>query len=300
MERHVITMPVRVHCEDTSPIGHVRLESLVAYAERIRSLSLKQFLGLSLDDLKKMNLAILASEYVVEIVGKGCGVMETLRIDTTPEFPGAPLFPWATEAYSENGDLYMKGLFGLSLCSIAADGSYRGTGKVEYDRFVSHMRHWSNPKKLHFSETSLRFFNAYKESGKPFVPTGRRETKYVVRAADCDLYSVLFQARVTSMTESCHDRRDAYAMYVNIMTSVRPSDELTVYVLYNEDSALFVFAVKDAVRIMAFGHYGTERRPISREEIKCCSMPGHYQKLLKFGKGSEKPPPCKDFDLSQL
>merc|ERR1712008_346044 len=33
-ERCAITMPVRVHCEDTTPYGHVRLESLTAFAER--------------------------------------------------------------------------------------------------------------------------------------------------------------------------------------------------------------------------------------------------------------------------
>lgn len=300
LERRAITMPIRVHCEDTSPLGHVRLESLVAYAERIRSLSLKVFLGLSLADLKSMNLAILANEYVVEIVGKGCDIMETLRIDTTPEFPGKPLFPWVTEAYLESGELYMQGLFGLSLCQIAKNGSYSGASEEEYDRFVRHMRRWSNPQKARFSPTAIRFCNVYDESGKPFVPAGRRTTSYVVRAADCDLYSVLFQARVTSMTESCHDRRDALSMYVNIMYSVRPSDELTVHVLFDEDSALFLFVAGDSVRITAFGHYGTPRRPICREEIKCCSMPGHYKKLLEFCRSGEKPASCKDFDLSRL
>lgn len=66
-------------------------------------------------------MAILATEFVVEIVGQGMPftnldilhlpdiltvsafgpcripgirVLDTLRIDTTPEFPAAPLFPW--------------------------------------------------------------------------------------------------------------------------------------------------------------------------------------------------------------
>ncbi|CAK9022038.1 Uncharacterized protein SCF082_LOCUS15618 [Durusdinium trenchii] len=44
-EKHRFIMPVRVHCEDTAPNGHVRVESLVAYAERIRSLALKQIMA---------------------------------------------------------------------------------------------------------------------------------------------------------------------------------------------------------------------------------------------------------------
>merc|ERR1712151_443452 len=115
---------------------------------------------------------------------------------------------------------------------------------AEYDKFTQHMRQWSNPKKLNFSATSLRFFSAYKESGKPFTPSGRRTTEYVVRAADCDMYSVLFQARVCSMMESCHRRYDALAMYVNIMTSVRPGDELTVHILSSSNAALFICTVE--------------------------------------------------------
>merc|ERR1712151_620956 len=290
-------MPVRVHCEDTSPIGHVRLESLVAYAERIRSLALKQFMGLSLADLKQLKLAILANEYVVEIIGKGCDVMETLQIDTAPEFPGAPLFPWTTEMLSSSGDLYMRGLFGLSLCSISQDG-YKATTQEEYKNFTQHWL-WSNPAKKKFSEMSLRFFSAYNESGKAFTPTALNKAVYVVRAADCDLYSVLFQARVCSMMESCHRRYDALAMYVNIMTSMRPGDELTVRILSSSNAALFICTVEGNVRLTAFGHYG-ESWPICREEIKCASTPGHLKKLLTFCTGGEKPSPCKDFDLSNL
>ncbi|OLQ00172.1 hypothetical protein AK812_SmicGene17181 [Symbiodinium microadriaticum] len=53
-ERKTLSMPVRVHCEDTSPNGHVRIESLNAFAERIRSLALKQIMGVSLADLKDL------------------------------------------------------------------------------------------------------------------------------------------------------------------------------------------------------------------------------------------------------
>jgi len=208
------------------------------------------------------------------------------------------LFPWTTEMLSSNGDLYMRGLFGLSLCSMSETG-YAATTKEEYEKFTKHMHQWSNPDKKKFSEMSLRFFNAYPESGKAFTPTGLHKAEYVVRAADCDMYSVLFQARVCSMMESCYKRHDAMAMYVNIMTSIRPGDVLTVHVLDGAEAALFLCTIGDTVKLTAFGHYKTSW-PICREEIKCASMPGHVKKLLAFCKGGEKPSPCKDFDLSQL
>lgn len=160
-ERHRLTMPVRVHCEETAPNGHVRIESLVAYTERIRSLALKQVMGISLADLKEKNLAILATEFVVEIVGKGIRVLDTLRIDTTPEFPAAPLFPWDTEMFREDGSLYMRGLFGLNLCQISSTGAYSGVDETTYKTFTKDLKGFSHPVKKRFSATSLRFFMAY-------------------------------------------------------------------------------------------------------------------------------------------
>lgn len=304
-ERHVITMPVRVHCEDTTPGGHVRIESLVAFGERIRSLSLKQIMGLSLADLRdRERLAILATEYVCEIVGQGFRVLDTLRIDTSVEFPAAPLFPWETNMFYENGDMYMRGLFGLNLCSVADSGSYAGIEKTRYDSFTRGMRKWCHPDpgRRRFDATSLRFFNAYKPAGKPFVPTGKSSVTYIVRAADCDMYNVLFQARVPSMMESCHRRHDLMAMYVNILNSVRPGFELSVHILHNEDAALFLCELGSSGQVVltAFGHYGSIW-PVGQEEIKCASVPGTRLRLLKYLKGETgKPAACADFDLSRV
>mmetsp|Transcript_49441 Transcript_49441/g.142172 ORF Transcript_49441/g.142172 Transcript_49441/m.142172 type:complete len:412 (-) Transcript_49441:73-1308(-) len=303
-ERHAITLPVRVHCEDTAPNGHIRMESLVAFSERIRSLSLKQIMSLSLADLRERErLAILATEYVCEIVGPGFRVLDTLRVDTTPEFPAAPLFPWDVRMLQENGELYAQGIFALNLCSIAADGSYAGIEKDRYDRFTKDMLKWCHPdtSRRRFGGTSLRMFNAYKPSGTPFRPTGRSTETYRVRSSDCDMYNVLFQARVPSMMESCHAKHNLMAMYVNILNSVRPGFELTVHVLHNEDSALFLCVHNNAIVLVAFGHYGVVR-PICQEEIKCGSVPGTRLKLLKYLSGGDatKPPPCADYDLSLL
>eukprot|EP00930_Biecheleria_cincta_P029805 TRINITY_DN20685_c0_g1_i1.p1 TRINITY_DN20685_c0_g1~~TRINITY_DN20685_c0_g1_i1.p1 ORF type:complete len:424 (+),score=80.44 TRINITY_DN20685_c0_g1_i1:30-1274(+) len=296
-ERRAITMPVRVHCEDTSPIGHVRLESLTAFAERIRSLALKQIMNVSLADLREKNLAILATEYVCEIVGTGMRVLETLRIDTTPEFPSAPLFPWKTRMYSSDGQLYMKGLFGLNLCQISDSGAYSGVDETTYREFTKDIRKYANPGQSSFSATNLRFFNCYGRSGSAFTPTARAEVRYVVRAADCDMYNVLFQARVPSMMEACHPRRDAMAFYVNIRRSVRPGDELQVHVFSNEDAALFVCLLgKDAV-LAAFGQYG-KVVPMCQEPLKCASI--RLPSILKFCTGGAKPDACEDFDFGKV
>jgi len=296
-ERSALTMPVRVHCEDTSPIGHVRLESLVAFCERIRSLALKQVMGVSLADLKEKKMAILATEYVVEIVGKGFRVLDTLRIDTTPEFPSAPLFPWHTNLFAEDGSLYMRGLFGLNLCQISDSGAYSGIDQKQYDVFAKDLKKWTNPDKTVFSRTQLRFFNAYSQAGAPFKPTSYKQVTYVVRASDCDMYNVLFQARVPSMMESCHPRLDAMAFYVNLRLSCRPGDPLTVHVFADEDSALFIcLREKDPV-LTAFGHYG-KVKPISQEAMKCASI--RLTLLLKYIAGGPKPSPCEDFDLSNI
>ncbi|CAE8610741.1 unnamed protein product, partial [Polarella glacialis] len=125
----------------------------------------------------------------VEIVGSGIRVLDTLRIDTTPEFPAAPLFPWETNMFSEDGTLYMKGRFGLNLCKIDANGAYSGVDDTAYRQFTKDMHKWTNPSRSVFSPTSLRFFNAYDKAESPFKPTSRGEVKYVVRAADCDMYN---------------------------------------------------------------------------------------------------------------
>mmetsp|Transcript_58702 Transcript_58702/g.188773 ORF Transcript_58702/g.188773 Transcript_58702/m.188773 type:complete len:411 (-) Transcript_58702:96-1328(-) len=296
-ERCAITMPVRVHCEDTTPYGHVRIESLTAFAERIRSLALKQLMNLSLADLKERKLAILATEYVCEIVGQGCRVLDTLRIEITPEFPAAPLFPWDTKMYAEDGTLYMHGWFGLNFCQISDSGAYSGIDEKGYREFTKNFLKWTNPKRSTFSPTNLRFFNAYKASGVPFRPTARREVTYVVRSTDCDMYNVLFQARVPSMMESCHPRQDALAFYVNIRMSVRPGDELAVHVFSEEDAALFICLRGKTSVLAAFGHYGRQR-PMSQESIKCASV--RLPTLLKFCSGGAKPEACEDFDLSAL
>jgi acyl-CoA thioesterase FadM len=297
-ERHAITMPVRIHCEDTSPIGHVRLESLTAVCERIRSLALKQIMNVSLADLKERKLAILATEYVIEIVGKGIRVLDTLRIDTTPEFPSAPLFPWDTKLYTEDESLYAQGRFGLNLCAISDSGVYSGIEAEGYNEFVKDMRKWSSKHPV-FSSTNLRFFNAYKRTGVPFKPSTLKQVTYVVRAADCDMYNVLFQARVPSFLESCHPRHDAMAFYVNIRMSVRPGDELKVHVFSNSDSALFIcLRGKEAV-LSAFGHYGADTsHPMRQEEIKCGSI--LLPSILKFCSGGDKPKPSEDLDLSEV
>mmetsp|Transcript_42973 Transcript_42973/g.118842 ORF Transcript_42973/g.118842 Transcript_42973/m.118842 type:complete len:413 (-) Transcript_42973:30-1268(-) len=301
--RHAVTMPVRVHCEDTTPNGHVRIESLVAFSERIRSLHLKQVLGQSLVELREREkLAILATEYVCEIVGKGCCVMDTLRIDTSVELPGAPLFPWVTNIFSESDDLYMRGVFALNLCSISDNGTYAGVDGARYKALAEDFRKWCHPdtSKQRFTPESLRLFNAYKSSGEAFKPTGRAQATYIVRAADCDLYNVLFQARVPSFLQSCHQRYDMMAAYVNILTSVRPGFELTVHVLYSEDAALFMCEHGKVTVVTAFAHYGSVW-PISQEEIKCASVPGVRVKLSKFLRGEgEKPAACAELDLSQI
>lgn len=296
-ERCAITMPVRVHCEDTAPSGHVRLESLTAFAERIRSLALKQIMDVSLADLRERSLAILATEYVCEIVGTGIRVLETLRIDTTPVFPSAPLFPWQTRMFSSDGQLYMKGLFGLNLCQISESGAYSGVDEKTYAEFTKDMREYSNLGQSSFSATNLRFFNCYEKSGFAFTPTSRAEVRYVVRAADCDMYNVLFQARVPSMMEACHPRRDAMAFYVNIRRSVRPGDELQVHVFASADAALFVCLLgKDAV-LTAFGQYG-KAVPMCQEPMKCASI--RLPSILKFCNGGAKPEACEDFDFGKL
>ncbi|CAK9023907.1 unnamed protein product [Durusdinium trenchii] len=63
--------------------------------------------GISLADLKEKKLAILATEFVVEVVGAGIRVLDTLRVETVPEFPAAPLFPW--DAFRGTGGL--RGVF---------------------------------------------------------------------------------------------------------------------------------------------------------------------------------------------
>lgn len=60
------------------------------------------------------------------------------------------------------------------------------------------------------------------------------QAAYTVRAADCDMYNVLFQARVPSFLEACHST-DASSFYVNIRASVRPGDVLKVQVFFNEE-----------------------------------------------------------------
>jgi len=290
-------MPVRVHCEDTTPWGHVRLESLVAFGERIRSLSLKQIMDVSLADLKEQKLAILATEYVVEIVGTSFRVLDTLIIDTTPEFPSAPLFPWDIKMSAEDGTLYAQGCFGLNLCKISDSGEYSGVDEHRYREFTKDMMKWTNPSRSRFSPVGLRFHNAYAPAGAPFRPTGRSEAAYRVRAADCDLYNVLFQARVPSFLELCHPRHDAMAFYVNIRMSVRPGDEFAVHVLFDDAAALFIcLRGKDPV-LAAFGQYGAPR-PMSQEAVKCGSV--RLPLLLRFCAGGARPAPCEDFDLSLL
>eukprot|EP00418_Pyrodinium_bahamense_P096732 CAMPEP_0179042494 /NCGR_PEP_ID=MMETSP0796-20121207/16689_1 /TAXON_ID=73915 /ORGANISM="Pyrodinium bahamense, Strain pbaha01" /LENGTH=402 /DNA_ID=CAMNT_0020738867 /DNA_START=125 /DNA_END=1333 /DNA_ORIENTATION=+ len=296
-ERVALTMPVRVHCEDTAPNGHVRLESLVAFAERIRSLSLKKVMNVSLADLKERKLAILATEYTVEIVGSGFRVLDTLRVDTMPEFPSAPLFPWHIKMYCEDGSLYMQGISGLNLCQISDSGMYSGVDEKAYEEFMGPLRKWSRAGKAMFSKTALRFYSAYDLAGAPFKPSARHQAMYVVRSTDCDMYNVLFQARVPSMMESCHPRHDALAFYVNIRTSVRPGDTLAVHVFTAEDSALFMCLREKVPVLTAFGHYG-KMKPICQEAIKCASV--RVPLLLKYCTGGVKPPPCDDFDLSSL
>lgn len=297
---HVVNLPVKVHCEDTSPSGHVRMESLVAFAERIRSLTMSKLTGASLEHLKEINYVLLVNEYVIEIVGDGCPVMETMRVETSPEFPGAPLFPWTTEFHREStGELYAKGVFGLNLCTIGEEMNYRGAEKKEYDAFFKEWRPWMKPNNRRFPDNTLRFFGVFPESGKPFIPTGRKTVQYKVRGADCDLYSVLFLARVCSFLESAHPRYDVTAVYVNIATSVRSGDELDIHVLHSANSAFFLCAIGHTVKVTAFFHYA-EKRPMCREELKCASMPISVKRLLNFCRGGEKPVPCKDFDLSSI
>ncbi|CAE7724534.1 unnamed protein product [Symbiodinium sp. CCMP2592] len=266
-ERKTLSMPVRVHCEDTAPNGHVRIESLNAFAERIRSLALMQIMGVSLADLKEQNLAILATEYVIEIVGKGIRVLDTLRIDTTPEFPAAPLFPWDTQMFADDGSLYMRGLFGLNLCQISATGAYSGADAKAYDAFAKDLRKFTDPSKSKFSKTSLRFYSAYPKAGAPFTPEKYLKASYVVRSTDCDMYNVLFQGRVPSMMESCYPQRDARAFYVNIRMSVHPGDELAVHVFVEKAKAFFVCLRGKEPVLTAVGHY--EASPVCQEEIKC-------------------------------
>mmetsp|Transcript_3055 Transcript_3055/g.8252 ORF Transcript_3055/g.8252 Transcript_3055/m.8252 type:complete len:412 (-) Transcript_3055:297-1532(-) len=296
-ERSAITMPVRVHCEDTTPHGHVRLESLVAYSERIRSLALRQHMGVTLADLQEQKLAILATEFVIEIVGAGFRVLDTLRVDTRPEFPAAPLFPWETTMAAEGGSVYAQGRFGLNLCQISSAGAYSGVEEPKYREFAKAFQKWTNPSKSCFSATNLRFFNAYKAAGMPFRPSSHQEVVYTVRALDCDMYSVLYQARVPSMMQSCHPQYEATAMYVNIRMSVRPGEQLRVHVLAGEDEALFVCLRERTAVLTAFGHYG-KIRPVRQEAVKCASV--RIPLLLKFLNGEPVPPPNEDVDLSIL
>lgn len=297
-ERCAITMPVRVHCEDTTPYGHVRLESLTAFAERIRSVALKQIMGVSLADLKEMKLAILATEYVIEITGQSFRVLDSLRIDTNPEFPAAPLFPWETTMHSEDGQLYAQGRFGLNLCRISDTGTYSGIEEAGYREFTDQLRKWVNPSRCVFSPTALRFFNAYTAAGKPFKPTSYREEVYVVRASDCDMYNVLFQARVPSFLESCSQRYNPSAMYVNIRTSVRPGDSLAVHLFSEDDAVLFLCLRGKECVLSAFGIYGA-KRPMFQEAVKCASV--RIPPLLKFcQQQGQRPTPNEDCDLSLL
>lgn len=295
-ERKTLSMPVRVHCEDTAPNGHVRIESLNAFAERIRSLALMQIMGVSLADLKEQNLAILATEYVIEIVGKGIRVLDTLRIDTTPEFPAAPLFPWDTQMFADDGSLYMRGLFGLNLCQISATGAYSGADAKAYDAFAKDLRKFTDPSRSKFSKTSLRFYSAYPKAGAPFTPEKYLKASYVVRSTDCDMYNVLFQGRVPSMMESCYPQRDARAFYVNIRMSVHPGDELAVHVFVEKAKAMFVCLRGKEPVLTAVGHY--EASPVCQEEIKCASL--RLPIILKFCSEGTKPAPCEDFDFSKV
>ncbi|CAK9025281.1 Hypothetical protein SCF082_LOCUS17013 [Durusdinium trenchii] len=293
-EKHRFIMPVRVHCEDTAPNGHVRVESLVAYAERIRSLALKQIMGISLADLKEKKLAILATEFVVEVVGAGIRVLDTLRVETVPEFPAAPLFPWDTEMFKEDGTLYMRGLFGLNLCQISSTGAYSGVDESNYRSFTKELSRFADPGKKRFSSTSLRFFMAYEKAGSPFVPEKYVQARYCVRSSDCDMYHVLFQARVPSMMESCHSG-EASSFYVNIRMSVRPGDDLLVHVLSNEEAALFICLRGKEPVLTAVGRYKVGA--MSQEEIKCASI--RLPLLLKYCTTGEKPS-CDDFDPSKV
>ncbi|CAE7458011.1 unnamed protein product [Symbiodinium natans] len=295
-DRKTLTMPVRVHCEDTAPNGHVRIESLNAFAERIRSLALKQVMGISLADLKERGLAILATEYVIEIVGKGIRVLDTLRIDTTPEFPAAPLFPWDTQMFAEDGSLYMRGLFGLNLCQISATGAYSGADTTAYNAFAKDLRKFTDPSRSKFSTTSLRFYSAYPKAGAPFTPEKHLKATYVVRSTDCDMYNVLFQGRVPSMMESCYPQHDARAFYVNIRMSVHPGDELAVHVFVEKAKAFFVCLRGKEPVLTAVGHY--EASAICQEEIKCASL--RLPIILKFCNDGTKPSPCEDFDFTKV
>lgn len=296
-ERRAITMPVHVHCEDTAPGGHVRLESLTAFCERIRSLALKQLMGVSLADLKERNLAILATEYVTEIVGTGVRHLETLRIDTWPEFPAAPLFPWEAHVFNQDGTEYMHGRYGLNLCAISSSGAYSGVDEAQYNEFVKDMRDYANPEKAAFSATNLRFYGAYDKSGIAFKPSAHSVAMYFVRSSDCDMYNVLFQARVPAMMECCHQRHDTTGFYVNIRTSVRPGDELQVHVFSTGSAALFVCVRQGTAVLTAVGHYGS-LQPFTQEELRCASL--RVPLLLKFCNGGPAPSANEDFDLSRI
>jgi len=269
---------VMVHMEDTAPHGHLRLESLAAFSVRIQVLAFKQLWNLSLANLAEMKLATLATECVTEIVGAGVQIMDTLRIDTSLEFPQAPFFPWETHIFDEEGSLYMKGRYGINLCTISSSGSYSGAEPDVYQEFTKDMIGWANPFKRAFASGSVQFHtgcSAYKRSGKPFVPTAYKTAKYVVRCADCD-------------------------MYVNIRTSVQPGSNLVVHMFYNDRACLFI-CVRDAREcvLACFGHYGKKDTwPVSQEEIRCASM--RVPALLKFCVDRVKPPANEDFDLSNI
>lgn len=289
-------MLVRVHCEDTAPHQVAHISSLVQWSERIRSLALKQILHVSLDDLKKQSLAILATEYVVEIKGKDVGVMHTLRVETAVEFPGCPLMPWDMKMYAEDGSLYATGLYGLNLCSIKDNGEYAG---VTEDKYQSHSSQFQRFKRSSgsFSGSKLRLYYGVSAQGTPFRPTKKHVGSYTVKSTDCDMYNVLFQARVPAMMESIHARGDAVSYYVNIRNSLRPGDRLEVHVFSTEDAALFICMKDGVAALAAFGKFGT-RRPVYQEEIKCGSF--RLPLLLRYITQGAKPAPNDDIDLSDI
>lgn len=296
MERRALTMPVRVHIEDTSPYGHVRLESLVAFSERIRSLSLKKFAGLTLVDLKRKGLAILATEYVVEIVGRGACAMDTLKIEFKMKFlDSLPTMLYDTEMFEETGPSYMRSRSTMSLCQISEAGAYHLADAKRYEEFTQELRKWvaatcAEPQ-------HMRLAHRCGAAGVPFKPNRHRVVTYVVRASDCDMYNVLYWGRVPSMMESCHLRDDALGFYVHLRRSVNPCDSLVVHVFEEEDTALFICLKGQECALSAFGQYRTPK-PVSREAVQCASL--GLPALVKFCNGGPKPKISDALDLSGI
>ena len=77
--------------------------------------------------------------------------------------------------------------------------------------------------------TPARFFATYPAGNAPFRPIERRAVPYRVRAADCDMYHVLFHPKVQDILEVVSLRADCVAFYGNIRTSARPLDELVAH-----------------------------------------------------------------------